>query len=800
MAHLGVFSSYVDWKSLRSRYPLRALQLIEAVVSTWDSNPDEEAPNGKSSRGQGGRLENWYDEDVKALNSIANNYPFHTWDLFMPHIERITAFETKPFDRHMENWQENRLAGRYKTHTEIERGIVELVMLAGSKLAAEQPEALLKRSVPLENSISSFVQEILVNVYAHLSVKYSDIGIRWLLDDLPRLCLGSGFDEPEWMPAARLVEALSPYCSEELFGNLEQAIFYYHSPTEKRSAEYYLKGWKEGFFGDYWGRAQYFLLPALDSKRVQSSTSDLIAVLKRKYANYSKKRFLRAGRISGGVIGSKLDASVERISDRAWLEIVSNKGIPEQDNLNWVQVGEDRAVTSTVRQFSRNLEQIAIRFPERFAQLSLHFPKDVHPLYISAIFQAMRLKESKSDISEKERADWRPASVKTVEEIIERFQTEDDRETAMSFCRLIRERAEENWSDKAIKRLIHYATNHPDLEPGKLNLSCDKTSDEASVNTLYQNTLNCVRGVAAEAIGQLLWNHKDLLKKLQPGIESLVNDPHPAVRMATIDALLPILNINKDLAVAWFCKVCADDLRVAASPRAVLFFNHTIVSHFDQIGPLIKCMVRSPNNEVSQEGAKEVTARWLFHEMFREELADCREGTIPQRKGVTQVASTFLRDEQYSMKCQDLLYPFFDDPEKDVRAETWNMFHNNALILQTINKEFLKTYIRSKAFTDHPSRLVYSLKDLPCSLIPFAEAIFVLCEVFSTTLQEKSQEMGSDVPHIVSEISSLLLRLYEQSQDSENAEINNRCLDIWDMLFENRVGIVRELTSAIERV
>ena len=108
---------------------------------------------------------------------------------------------------------------------------------------------------------------------------------------------------------------------------------------------------------------------------------------------------------------------------------------------------------------------------------------------------------------------------------------------------------------------------------------CDKTTDDASVGMLYQNTINCVRGVAAEAIGQLSRTTKNCLEKLRPAIESLVNDPHPAVRMASIEALLPLLNIDKDLAVSWFSKACSEDLRVAASPLAVAFFNHTITSH-----------------------------------------------------------------------------------------------------------------------------------------------------------------------------------------------------------------------------
>jgi hypothetical protein len=59
-------------------------------------------------------------------------------------------------------------------------------------------------------------------------------------------------------PAARLIQALSPYCSESLFKELEQALIHYHDPDEKRVAEYYLKAWKTRYFGYYWGKAQFF--------------------------------------------------------------------------------------------------------------------------------------------------------------------------------------------------------------------------------------------------------------------------------------------------------------------------------------------------------------------------------------------------------------------------------------------------------------------------------------------------------------------------------------------------------------
>ena len=732
---------------------------------------------------------------MQALRAVAEIHPGITWDLFIQHIERLTSFEVAGYDPRLEPWRKERI----RTHTKIERGMVELVIVAGRKMAAETPDELLQRSSHLETHISPIIQEIIGNVYASLDPKSADAGVSWLLSDIRRFSQGSGIDQPEWMPAVNLIRALSPHCSGALFRKLESAIINYHLPNERELARRYLKGWREGYFRDYWGKAQHFLLPALAADRARLSTKSLIGVLQRKYEKYSLDRFLRVGRGMGGAIGSKLDARLDKIGDRAWLGIISNSKIPVRDNIGkWIQIAKDQIVTSDVGQFSRSLAKIAKRFPERFGQLSLQFPRDTHAFYVAAIIDATGLNKPDTEVPENERATWRPASVKTVEEVLQRFKPTDDREIATSFCRFVLGRAEENWSEGVIERIIGYAVRHPDPAPGSLNVHSDKTTDDASVGMLYQNTINCVRGVAAEAIGQLLSNHKDLLGKVRPAIKSLVNNPHPAVRMSSIFALLPMLNIDKDLAVSWFSQACAGDLRVAASPLAVSFFNYTFTSHRDQLAPIIRSMVISPLDEIAQEGAEEVTARWLFHDLFSEEIAMCREGSSPQRKGVAQVACHFALLAKYADKCRGLLIPLLDDPEKEVRDELAGLYGRDDLKDSAVDKELLRSYIESKTFRDHSSQLVYSLEEVSSSLIPFAESIFKICEVFSTRLQNQSRDYSSDTPHIVSKVCSLVLRLYEQSQGSGNSDVSQRCLEIWDMLFENRVGITRELTAKIE--
>ncbi len=784
LIRIGQVKDFVDWKSLCEKYPLRAFRLIEAVISTIKMDDEDETKQRKS------RLETWYDHDLEALYIAAKRHPIQTWDLLMPHVEKITSEQ-----KYGKGWIERSFSGQ---ETGMARGVVNILILSGQLLASEQTDELLARTTPFEYSISSGVQGIIVASYTHLPGSYAQKGIEWLLADSARFQLGSGFKEPKWMPAARLITALSPFCTEGLFRKLEDAIIHYHAPEEKREAEYCLKGWREGFFDHYWGEAQYFLLPALDSKRIRPTTADLIRVLERKFSHYSKDHFLRYGS-SGVEVGSKLDPNLDKISDRAWLKIVNNQKIGKRHSHKWIQVDSDHVLEASIEQFAGSFSRIAQRFPERFGQLALKFPENVDPLYISAILGGLKGKQPGNEVPESEKRTWEPAQIETIEAVLDKYQAGDDREIAMAFCWLMAERAEENWSDKTIARLVDYACNHPDPNNDKLIIHSDKTSEEATIEMLFQNTINCVRGMAAEAIGKFLWNHQDWKEKLLPGIKSLVHDPHPAVRMAALEAIYPVLNIDKNLAAQWFREACEDDLRVAASPRALPFFNYVIPSHIDLVGPIIKRMVISPIDEVALQGARQVTARWFFHGYFENEFRECIKGKSVHRKSVADVAVYLLKDEQYSRKCQEILYQFMNDPDKDVRNELHSMLNHNYLFDNQEYQAFIRTYIKSQAFADNPDLFIVSSKEVAVNIIPLADAIFTICEVFSTSLKEKTRDISSRYPYLVSEISAVLLRLYEQAQGERNQHIAGRCLDIWDLFFENRVGRTLELTKAIEQ-
>ncbi len=790
LARIGVVSDLINFESFCKISPIRCIQFIEAVLTSWEIDCDEPTSDQKK------RYEQWYDEDLNSINSVAKKFPKEIWDCLLPQVVRLTDLKLPPYDPRLTKWSKN--LNSHGSGTELARGVVESIIVAGKKLAQKQPDIIIEFISPLEKTTSNVIQEIIIETYAHLPENYSDIGINWILDDTSRFRVGEGwYDEPEWMPAVRLIEKLSSSCSQKSFDQLENSIIRYHSPSEKQNAEYHLRTWKEGYFGHYWGKTQYFLLPALSSNRIKVSTKELIQVLKRKFANYSDDRFMQMGRSRGGWVGSKLNPSLEKISDRAWLNIVTSEKVGKRDNNKWIQHSSDSVLATSIRQFSGSLETIAKQYPERFGKLALKFPKNVDPAYISAVIDGCCQTKPDSKLPDELKNTWQPARIKTIEGILDKFRDGDDRNTAMSFCNLIATRSEENWSDSALKRLVYYAKHHPDLEPGKLNFNCDESADNSSVKILFQNTINCVRGVAARAISRLLWEQADLLEKLKEGIEALVQDPHPVVRMAAAEMLLPILNIDKDQAVEWFLTACDKDLRVAASPRAIRFYNYTIPSHIDRIGPLINKMVFSDRDDVSIEGAKQVTARWLFHGLFEDEFIFCKSGKKAQRQGVAKATSQLLQEKTVSNFCHDSIKLLLNDPEKEVRDELSRLSWDDAKLNEETNKPLILAYIESKTFLDNQDFFIRKLRNYTGSIFFLSEIIFNICDALSFAPIKNSAKRMSRFSYNISEIAALLLRLYENAIAEGDARTADLCLDKWDMLFENRVGVARELTNAI---
>jgi len=114
-------------------------------------------------------------------------------------------------------------------------------------------------------------------------------------------------------------------------------------------------------------------------------------------------------------------------------------------------------------------------------------------------------------------------------------------------------------------------------------------------------------------------------------------------------------------------------------------------------------------------------------------------------------------------------------------------------------RPFLEAYIRSRTFVGNQWVLMHAFATYTGSLLPMADLLMIIIKICAGPLLDASRDASSGTAHQVSEIGPLLVRLYEQAEGSGRSDIQQRCLDAWDVLLERRVGIARQLMTSIDR-
>ena len=151
------------------------------------------------------------------------------------------------------------------------RGVLSAVIDSGKILVNDNNEEVILWINTWKNSSLLFFDIIVCELYASIHFEHADQALLWLIEKDSRLTLGLNNEEP-WASAVRLVKKQSPYCTKSVFNQLEYFIIHYHEPLEKQFATKTLKEWRTGLFYPFWGKAQYFLLPALDEKKKKHSS------------------------------------------------------------------------------------------------------------------------------------------------------------------------------------------------------------------------------------------------------------------------------------------------------------------------------------------------------------------------------------------------------------------------------------------------------------------------------------------------------------------------------------------------
>ena len=175
-------------------------------------------------------------------------------------------------------------------------------------------------------------------------------------------------DSPYWI-AIQLIEAVTPFCSDESRAKLEEAILDY-TPSYERT----LSGYKER------GYACFALLSGIPEELRSERAKARYAELERKFG---KTDFAPIGSQVREVVSPIPEAAALKMTDDEWLKAI--KRYDSKREYCW-----DNPTKGGALELARSLQERVQEEPERFARLSLKFPVDTHPFYLEHTLMGLK--------------------------------------------------------------------------------------------------------------------------------------------------------------------------------------------------------------------------------------------------------------------------------------------------------------------------------------------------------------------------------------------------------------------------
>ena len=460
-----------------------------------------------------------------------------------------------------------------------------------------------------------------------------------------------------------------------------------------------------------------------------------------------------------------------------------------QRHRRWKQLDEHYAGAADHEHFADDIMEMTKMQPQRFANLALKIPETVNSKYIKKILWGLMVSGPKPD-EQKNASEGKigpPATPLQIEKLLLHVGYVEDKELATRFCDLMKKWAEISWSPEVLELLVRYACEHSDPEKDVFLSRYNKNREE--IPDVETTSLNCVRGCAAGAIMSILFAHPSLFSVLEHAIDKLVADPSPAVRLAAIRACVPILNIDRDLAVEYFLRAChMEDDRIFQNRTASTFIRYSRHTHLDEIEPVIERMVLSDIPELASEGASWVCAVWLESGKMEKLMQECLSGTIQHRKGIASVMADWVQDKKYEKECKEILKILFFDKDEEIGETAAECFREQSLYNSPDFLDFGLAFVDSPAFLKSTTELIEGLSEYPCSLKPFGNLLLRMADIFSNSLVHDARNMQTSISGDARRLTILLLRLYEQSQQPLDRNLQIRCLDALDNFVRLRIG------------
>ena len=613
------------------------------------------------------------------------------------------------------------------------------------QLATNDADEFRKLAESLRSSNFELMHFLLARGYQANGEVFADEAVEYVAEALVRFG-GRYPSRVEWA-TAKLLEAVTPHCSNAHLEQLERTVLGHYSDFEQTPQG---RRW--------WGSEQLSLLGSIEMARLSAGASVRLGELRRKFIHAPT---LGPHIATGGMVKSPISGdAARRMNDDHWLGAMKQYHSNNRPDTHFLKGG--------ALELSRVLESLTKEDPARFAKLAHRMPDDANPYYFEAIL--MGIAESALSMAEMVAVCFRCHRV-------------PDRPFGRWITRSLVQFPDETLPDEALAMVAWYATEDPDPGHGSPDYQGD----------LMTAAINSARGTAADAMARLIFQDRRYLAFFEPYLKTMANDSFTSVRAMVAHTLLAVLTHDRDQAVDLFIELCNADDELLATRFVENFLKYGAQTHFRQLEPVLSRMMASDIDDVAAAGS-----RWAcFASLTVNEALtlgqSCANGSKLLRLGAVEVYSANLKVSAHRAECETMLATFFDDPDKEVRdaaAACFRRFDGPEL---RDYPDLIERYARSDAFGTTLNPLITAVEK---STATMPDIILMVCERFFEIAGRDVADIRTMASANSRTTAELVVRAYSLTSDHE---VKSRCLDLIDRMYLLGAFALDKVTAEFDR-
>ena len=761
-----LIDGYFLFHDMFAKQSIRALDLITIILKHYDTI----APR------------NLFYEKDKNVTLYVQTYYKEIVDSLFP----LICEQTKGYLPH---WYGNHYVSEYKAwiYTEYNdsfvRRIVELAKDALCELAKKDCEEFCTLLNSISYPFSGVGHELIMSALFWLPEAYSNYCIEWLLTDFTGKIFVFSDDISDYLKLAKsLIQKHSAYCSDCLFERLEQTIYYWHDSKEwiKRSLLTRHEPKEKVcliFYWAYWGHLQKILLHCMDYHRLSQKAKELISVLDRnEWIDTSHFYYISSMGPAKFVI-SPIEGKTNKLTNRHWLKILSTP--PEKmDRHMRGKETDSNYIESSPFSFASAMGNQAKQEPLRFARLSLQFPDNCYPGYVTHVLYALdKNNVASNDVPEE-----------LILQIIRKYMHVESTDITLAVLRIIEGRADYIWPQDILDFVIKTAQYHKNPDPTDPQWTKEDPT-RISTESLTNWSLNCVRGTAVRIIGSLLWNHKELESFFKPTILSASTDVHDAVRLSVMSCVLPYYNYDSSFSEHIYKTLIDQDYRILVSRESWHIILYFIRNSFDWYYQKMEEALDSPIKDLPEEIAGLLCSiaicqndKSVIKKLLKRKLSD------NQQNRIIRDTIQMLPNIRYHDMCKEIIDHIVSQSKGELHSLSMLFYENRVSIAK--DADFIINILKHSQSTNLMHSFLQFIKDSDSDLCLFAP----LLHTISNEIANNPNKWGN--MYWLDDYIECVIHLFDKA--GSNPEIRSICLDIWDKIYLSNLQGLKSISTIME--